>query len=75
MDTDILGDDAYETVVKGAIAKLPKQQAALVVYIPTNINAIRSATQDGHYCSAANSPLTLVARVVEAGYVADASNR
>lgn len=67
--------DQYETVIEGAIAKTPKQQASLIIYLSGRSNAIATATNQGHYCSAANSPLTLVARVTEAAYVADAIKR
>ena len=61
-----------EDIITRTLSKIPHQQAALVVYSPGRFDAVTKATEAGHYCSAANSPLTLVARVIEAGYVAEA---
>ncbi len=72
MASTTLPDASKEEIVANTLAKVPRQQAALVVYSPGRFEAISKGTADGHYCSAANSPLTLVARVTEAGYVADA---
>ena len=66
-------DSLKEDIITRTLTKIRKQQTALIVYSPGYFNAVKTATNDSHFCNAANSPLTLVARVIEAGYVADAA--
>lgn len=58
--------------IEAVAAKLPSQQAALVVYGNGFYQAVSDLTERGEYCGASNNPLSLVARVLEAAYVIDA---
>lgn len=64
--------DAANEAIRAVAAKLPQQQATLVVYGSGRYDAINELTGAGNYCGASNNPLSLVARVLEAAYVADA---
>lgn len=59
-------------VIKAIADKIPFQQASLVVYGSEQYQAVRDLIDQGVYCGGSNGPLTFVARVLEAAYVADA---
>lgn len=69
LDQDV---DQANQVIHAIAAKVPSQQAALVVYGNGQYGAVRELVQRGDYCGASNGPLSFVARVLEAAYVADA---
>jgi hypothetical protein len=60
-------------VIKAVGARVPAEQAALVVYGNARFyEEIPNLTAAGKYCGASNGPLSFVARVLEASYVTDA---
>jgi len=48
------------------------RQASLVVYGSEQYQAVRDLIDQGVYCGGSNGPLTFIARVLEAAYMADA---
>jgi hypothetical protein len=65
--------DKGEPIIQTVIDKLLRQKAVLIVYVPGfQSDVINRATEAGSYCIGAQSPLSLVGRVVEAAYVVDA---
>lgn len=69
LDQDTAKADA---VIRAIAAKVPPQQAALVVYGNGRYGAVQELVQREDYINASNGPLSFVARVLEAAYVADA---
>lgn len=68
-----LDTERANPTIQAVAAKLPSQQAALVVYGNARFyQAVTDLTERGEYCGASNNPLSLVARVLEAAYVIDA---
>ncbi len=64
--------DADE-VIKDFVKKISHERLVLVIYIVGyQSKAINQVMLEGYYCAPAQSSLTLIARVVEASYVADA---
>jgi hypothetical protein len=60
-------------VIKAVGAKVPAEQAALIVYGTARFyEEIPNLAANGKYCGASNGPLSFVARVLEAAYVTDA---
>jgi hypothetical protein len=71
-----LTDNQVEQVINNIATRVPFQQSTLVVYlVGRRSQALNELPQQGHYSVPANSPLSLVGRVVEAAYVADAIKR
>lgn len=65
--------DTANQVIQAIATKIPSQRATLIVYGSARFyEAVSDMTQRGDYCGASNSPLSLVARVLEAAYVVDA---
>lgn len=62
-----------EPIITTLISKLPYKQAVLVVYIVGfHSQTLNTVIANGHLCIPAQSPLSLVGRVIDAAYVADA---
>jgi hypothetical protein len=62
-----------ERIIQAVVDNLPYKKAVLVIYIPGfQSDVINQATEAGSYCIGAQSPLSLVGRVIEAAYVIDA---
>jgi hypothetical protein len=64
--------DKANTTIKAVSDKMPFQQSSLVVYGSGQYSALWDLITQEVYCGASNGPLTFVARVLEAAYVADA---
>jgi|GEM_PF-2785403 len=65
--------ETANTTIHAVAARIPHQQAALVVYGRERFyEAVAELNGADEYCGASNSPLSLVARVLEAAYVVDA---
>ncbi|MGP1383442.1 MAG: hypothetical protein ACTS2F_07755 [Thainema sp.] len=68
--------DKAEAVIRAVGAKLRSTEpSALVVYGNGYFDAVTQLNRDDKYCGASNTPLTFVARVLEAAYVVDAVKR
>lgn len=63
-----------EQIIQRVVSKVPKSKGVSIIHLSGRSARMDELTREGHYCSAANGPLTLVARVLEAAYVMDAIN-
>jgi hypothetical protein len=68
-----IAPDQADAIIRAIAQQIPFKRSVLVVYIVGyQSKELNQILADGHYCVPANSLLSLVGRVVDAAYVADA---